>query len=224
MVRIKPLMDDEIININDKEKDKYFKGAEGNTITMNYARGEEKFIFDKVIHPEEDQEVAFQNLCGPFIENFMDGYDVTMAASGQTGSGKTYTMIAPVGSLKKGHDLGGSILSHYGLFPRTIIDLFNRINGRGDVMTLSICQMGGFEYLPKDLIADQLVYFDMVDILEYIGLTEKVLESVSDIVKIMVMLEKKRYCEPTRMNQTSSRTNALISFRWYRKNGDKVCV
>ena len=43
-------MDDEIININDQEKDKYFKGAEGNTITMNFSRGEEKFLFDRVIH------------------------------------------------------------------------------------------------------------------------------------------------------------------------------
>jgi Tfp pilus assembly pilus retraction ATPase PilT len=36
-----------------------------------------------------------------FVSNFMDGYDVTVLASGQTGSGKTYTMIAPVGSIKK---------------------------------------------------------------------------------------------------------------------------
>ena len=52
-------MDDEIININDKEKDKYYKGAEGDTVSMNFSRGEEKFKFDKVVHADEDQEVAF---------------------------------------------------------------------------------------------------------------------------------------------------------------------
>jgi hypothetical protein len=67
MVRIKPLMDDEIININDKEKDKYYKGADGDTVTMNFSRGEEIFKFDKVIHSDENQEVAFQNMCGGFI-------------------------------------------------------------------------------------------------------------------------------------------------------------
>jgi hypothetical protein len=54
IVKIKPLAENDIININDKEKDKYYKGAEGNTIEMKYARGVEKYKFDKVIHPEED--------------------------------------------------------------------------------------------------------------------------------------------------------------------------
>jgi hypothetical protein len=54
IVRIKPLSDNDIVNINEKEKDKEYKGAEGNTVTMNHAGGEEKYTFDKVIHPEED--------------------------------------------------------------------------------------------------------------------------------------------------------------------------
>jgi hypothetical protein len=53
MVRIKPLMPDEIININDKEKDKYFDGAKGDNIYMNFSRGKETFKLDKVIHQEE---------------------------------------------------------------------------------------------------------------------------------------------------------------------------
>ena len=122
MVRIKPLMDNEIVNINEKEKDKRFNGAEGNTCSMNFSRGEEKFKFDKIIHKEENQESAFNNLMQGYIQNFMDGYNVTVIASGQTGAGKTYTMIAPVGSIKKagGHDMGGAILDHYGVFPRTV--------------------------------------------------------------------------------------------------------
>lgn len=64
---------------------------------------------------------------------------MTMLASGQTGSGKTYTMIAPVGSLKKGHDMSGSVLDHYGILPRAVIEIFNQINGKGDVLTLSVC-------------------------------------------------------------------------------------
>lgn len=35
------------------------------------------------------------------------------------------------------------------------------------------------------------------------------------------MLEKKRFAEPTRSNSNSSRTNALIEFKWYRKVDDK---
>jgi hypothetical protein len=61
-----------------------------------------------------------------FISNFIDGYDVTVCASGQTGSGKTYSMIAPTGSIQKagGHEMSGAILDHYGIVPRTVLDLY----------------------------------------------------------------------------------------------------
>jgi hypothetical protein len=141
MVRVKPLMKDEIININLKEKDKVFKGVDGDTCIMNFSRGEEKFKLDKVIHEDEGQESAFNNLMLGYIQNFMEGYNVTVLASGQTGSGKTYTMIAPVGSIKKkgGHDLSGAILDHYGLFPRTVLQLYQQVAGGGSICTLSIC-------------------------------------------------------------------------------------
>lgn len=38
------------------------------------------------------------------------------------------------------------------------------------------------------------------------------------------MLEKKRFAEPTKSNSNSSRTNALIEFKWYRKTDDKFTV
>ena len=67
MVRVKPLMDDEIISINEKEKDKRFNGVQGNTVSMIFSRGEEKFEFDKVILDSEDQENAFNSICGDLI-------------------------------------------------------------------------------------------------------------------------------------------------------------
>lgn len=62
-----------------------------------------------------------------FIGNFMDGYNVTVVAHGQTGSGKTHSLIAPTGSIQKegGHDMSGAVLDHYGILPRTLIDLYN---------------------------------------------------------------------------------------------------
>ena len=54
IVRVKPLSDKEIINSNETQKDKHYKGAEGDTITMTHASGEETYTLDKVIHPKED--------------------------------------------------------------------------------------------------------------------------------------------------------------------------
>ena len=71
-------------------------------------------------------------------------------------------MIAPVGSIKKagGHDMGGAVLDHYGLFPRTVLQLYSQIAGPGNVLTLSITQMGGWRYFPVDLITDKTIVFD----------------------------------------------------------------
>ena len=160
-----------------------------------------------------------------FIGNFMDGYNVTVCASGQTGAGKTHSLIAPSGSIQKpgGHDLSGAVLDHYGIFPRAVLQLFNQISGKGDVMTLSICQMGGWRYLPMDCVTDKSVFFDD-KLLKYVGLQECVLHEASDVIKYMIMLEKKRFAEPTKSNSNSSRTNALIEFKWYRKTDDKFSV
>ena len=90
-------------------------------------------------------------------------------------------------------------------------------------MTLSITQMGGWRYFPKDLSNDRDIVFD--DRLNrYVGLSEAVLNDVSDIVKHLILLEKKRFSEATSMNATSSRTNAVLEFKWYRKQGDKFAI
>ena len=63
------------------------------------------------------------------IPSFLAGHNITYLAYGQTGAGKTYTMIAPVGSLNApgGIDMEGAMLSHYGLFPRTILTLYREL-------------------------------------------------------------------------------------------------
>ena len=101
-------------------------------------------------------------------------------------------MIAPVGSLKKNHDLGGQILDHYGVFPRAVLQLFEQIKSKGGLMTLSICQMGGWQMFPIDLVSDKTILFDD-KMLQYMGLSEVVLNSQTDIVNLMLMLEKKRF-------------------------------
>jgi len=60
--------------------------------------------------------------------------------------------------------------------------------------------------------------------LKYVGLQEVVLNDISDVVKLMIMLEKKRFADATKMNSTSSRTNAQIELKWYRKKGDKMGI
>ena len=57
------------------------------------------------------------------IENFMNGFNICYIAYGQTGSGKTHTITGPPNSFKKA-PTGEDIPEHYGLFPRTTIDIW----------------------------------------------------------------------------------------------------
>jgi hypothetical protein len=58
----------------------------------------------------------------------------------------------------------------------------------------------------------------------YIGLQEVLINDVSDIVKHLVVLEKKRFSDATKMNSTSSRTCAVLEFKWYKKTGDRLKI
>jgi hypothetical protein len=40
----------------------------------------------------------------------------------------------------------------------------------------------------------------------------------------MIILEKNRFSDTTKMNSTSSRTNAVLEFKWYKKTGDRLSI
>ena len=76
------------------------------------------------------------------VNNFLNGHNISFFAYGQTGSGKTFTMIAPQGSLNApgGVDESGKILPHYGLFPRTALNIYNTLSSGGGkfILTASV--------------------------------------------------------------------------------------
>ena len=93
------------------------------------------------------------------VANFIGGHNVTFFSYGQTGSGKTYTMIAPVGSLNApgGTDPSGELLEHYGLFPRTALRIYDLLakSKAKFMLTLTVCQVGGWGFHPMDLITSK---------------------------------------------------------------------
>ena len=177
-----------------------------------------------IIRDDENQEDCFNRLMTHHIPSFVEGHNVTYIAYGQTGAGKTFTMIAPVGSLNKkgGVDMSGSMLSHYGLFPRTTIAIFRELQNSGVTMTMSIVQCGGQAYVPTDLLNGSVIRIDNNH--NYIGLTEVEINSEADLLDTFQKIEKLRYSDKTGMNATSSRTNAIMDFKCYKKYDDKVHI
>ena len=82
-----------------------------------------------VVPPQADNDALFADCMPAMIDGFFDGYNVNLLAYGQTGSGKTHTMFGPPGILAEaaGGPFAAGIWPHYGLFPRGMIAIFERV-------------------------------------------------------------------------------------------------
>ncbi|CAL8067968.1 unnamed protein product [Orchesella dallaii] len=91
-----------------------------NTITFPKLEGRRRkqieFKFSKVLGPECGQSTVFEECVTPLIEKFLGRENCLIFSYGATNSGKTYTM--------QGHG------TEYGIIPRTLDTIFNRINDR----------------------------------------------------------------------------------------------
>ena len=54
-----------------------------------------KYPFDAVFGPEASQELVYDEVVQPMLEEVLEGYNCTLFAYGQTGTGKTYVLIPP---------------------------------------------------------------------------------------------------------------------------------
>ena len=105
-----------------------------------------------------DQEVAYDAVAAPLIEQLMEGYSCTLMAYGQTGSGKTHTIFGPPGALTEtalrgendGHQGAQSAPPDWGLFPRIALDLLAAGKGTLHASAVEVYQERAF-----DLLADR---------------------------------------------------------------------
>ena len=104
-VRIRPKLGHEKGRSCLEEYDAQSISIRGQTFTYDYAFG-----------PQMSQTELYSSTAGPMLNQFMQGYNVTIMAYGQTGSGKTYTMGTSDASAIEGEDAQG-------LIPRFVHDL-----------------------------------------------------------------------------------------------------
>ena len=107
--------------------------------------------------------------------------------------------------------MAGEMLPHYGLFPRATLTLYRQLQGTGSLITMSVVQCGGWRYYPVDLLNGSQIRIDSNH--NYIGLTKVKIDSEADLLLIFLKIEKLRYSDKTQMNETSSRTNAVMDFK-----------
>ena len=226
-VRVKPLgcgnSDSQSLIDDGKARSKRYTGANDTEIIIGDVDTKKKpsvYKFDNVIKDDTSQLDAFNQVMPENIQNFMDGYNVCYAAYGQTGSGKTHTVTGPPNSFKTDPETEEA-QEHYGLFPRTCIDVWKKIQGSEACLTVSLFE--DYCAMVKDMSTGKTLKVDPGTNEPY-GYVEHKLTTFQDIIAAARIVETKRAIAETKMNATSSRSHAMMRITLYKKDGDKTRV
>ncbi|XP_019437476.1 PREDICTED: kinesin-like protein KIN-12D isoform X1 [Lupinus angustifolius] len=177
---------------------------------------ETRFTFDHVACETVDQEMIFRMAGLPMVENCLSGYNSCMFAYGQTGSGKTYTMLGEI------EDLDVKPSPHRGMTPRIFEFLFARIqaeeDSRRDENLKYNCKCSFLEIYNEqitDLLDPSCTNLQLREDVKkgvYVeNLSEFEVESVSDIIGLLIQGSANRKVAATNMNRESSRSHSVFT-------------
>ncbi|TKY59131.1 Phragmoplast orienting kinesin 2 [Spatholobus suberectus] len=177
---------------------------------------ENRFTFDHVACETIDQETIFRLVGLPMVENCLSGYNSCMFAYGQTGSGKTYTMLGEI------EDLDVKPSPHRGMTPRIFEFLFARIQAeeesRRDENLKYNCKCSFLEIYNEqitDLLdpssTNMLLREDVKKGVYVENLSEFEVQSVSDIIRLLIQGSSNRKVAATNMNRESSRSHSVFT-------------
>ena len=163
---------------------------------------EKQYAFDMVLGEQATQEQVFHHTTSFLLEGVANGYNASVFAYGPTGAGKTYTMI---GTAQKP-----------GVMLHTFAKLFSHIDAmsrdRQYKVTLSYLEI--YNENIKDLLNPSKEGLDVREDpqrgMVVAGLTEILASSPSVVFSYIRNGNKRRVCEPTQANRTSSRSHAIL--------------
>ncbi|KAK9080054.1 hypothetical protein SSX86_001729 [Deinandra increscens subsp. villosa] len=184
---------------------------------------EVKFTFDHIVSETISQEKLFSVAGLPMIDNCMSGYNSCMFAYGQTGSGKTYTMMGEI------RERDGRLVDDCGMTPRLFEYLFTRIKleeeNRKDERLKYSCKCSFLEIYNEqitDLLEPSSTNLQLREGLKegvYVeNLTEYSVETVDEVLKLLLQGAANRKVAGTNMNSESSRSHSvftcIVESRW----------
>jgi hypothetical protein len=167
------------------------------------------------------QQSVFDCIGGGVVENTLKGFNSSVLAYGQTGSGKTFTMMGPEGGVCTDR-------TQLGLIPRICKQLFTIFSESGENTQVTSHELRAsyleiYDERVRDLVAtkpasvqhpDKLVYLRVREHPEkgaYVeGLSNLLVESYSDVDKLLQKGNQARSTAATNMNEYSSRSHAIF--------------
>lgn len=133
------------------------------------------FTFTEVFDEKSQQNDVFEVMLRPIVSDVLQGYNCTLFAYGSSGSGKTYTMI------------GDASARTAGMVPRTICEIFGRMDSMNVEFTVRISYLEIFNEELIDLFAASgdngvtlKIYENAKGLLQVNGLTEILAPTAAD--------------------------------------------
>ncbi|XP_013133186.1 PREDICTED: kinesin-like protein Klp10A isoform X4 [Papilio polytes] len=212
-VRKRPLNKKEI---NKKEvdvisvptKDQMIVHEPKNKVDLTKYLENQKFRFDYAFDDSCTNEIVYKYTAKPLVQTIFEGGMATCFAYGQTGSGKTHTM---------GGDFQGKIQDcKKGIYAMAARDVFSYLKSPKYKPLNLIVSASFFEiYSGKvfDLLADKAklrVLEDGKQQVQIVGLTERCVDSVDEVLRLIQHGNAARTSGQTSANSNSSRSHAVF--------------
>ncbi|KAF5294725.1 hypothetical protein FQA39_LY00209 [Lamprigera yunnana] len=166
------------------------------------------FRFDYAFNESCTNDLVYKYTAQPLIKTIFEGGFATCFAYGQTGSGKTHTM---------GGNFNGKVQDcHKGIYAMAAADVFQLANSP-KYRNLSLVISSSFFEIYSGKVFDLLANKAKLRILEdgkqqvqVVGLTEKVVTSVEEVLKLIQKGNLARTSGQTSANANSSRSHAIF--------------
>ncbi|XP_055600704.1 kinesin-like protein Klp10A isoform X3 [Uranotaenia lowii] len=178
------------------------------------------FRFDYAFDDSCDNELVYKYTAKPLVQTIFEGGMATCFAYGQTGSGKTHTM---------GGDFNGKVQDcKNGIYAMAAKDVFAYLHSAKYNHLNLVVSASFFEiYSGKvfDLLSDKQklrVLEDGKQQVQVVGLTEKVVDSVEEVLGIINHGNSTRTSGQTSANANSSRSHAVFQLVVRPKGSTKI--
>ncbi|KAH1116640.1 hypothetical protein GLYMA_17G038700v4 [Glycine max] len=212
LIRIRPLSNSEKVS---QGHGRCLKQESAQTLVW-LGHPETRFTFDHIGCETLSQENLFRVAGVPMVENCLSGYNSCMFAYGQTGSGKTYTMM---GEIK---ETEGYLTEDSGITPRVFDYLFTRIKAeeeRRKYYKLKYSCKCSFLEIYNEQITDLLepsstnlqLREDLKKGVYVENLTEHSVDTVYDVLRLLLQGTANRKVAATHMNCESSRSHSVFT-------------
>lgn len=178
-----------------------------NTLELAWKPGK-TFRFDKIFDVTATQLDIYQTVAAPTVDKALRGYNGTILTYGQSGTGKTFTIFGEIGNPER-----------RGIIPNVFFHLFTQISlappSTSYVITITFLEIYNEEI--KDLLcisSKKLEIKENPNLGVYVkNLTGMTVESMHQVLDVLLETSKARAQAATNLNFSSSRSHAIFGIR-----------